>query len=182
MCKSANPRNRCISRAANLSASPCIRIASSWRAECPGSWRCPDIKRGSGSGSCDMAGSAPGSAAWAFPVLGRWLGLSRSTATPLAPGYHPVPLAWLRAPCAAAREFDEVLQSRMLQILQQSMFVAEELRVLLRKVASFLHRCFHGCAYEMRRVVDEQDCVWEEVVLRVLTHLPKSAVDHQVFH
>ena len=73
-------------------------------------------------------------------------------------------------------------QSRMLQILQQSMFLAEELRVLLRKVASLLQRCFHGYAYEMRRVADEQDCVWEEVVLRVLTHLPKCAVDHQVFH
>ena len=70
----------------------------------------------------------------------------------------------LRAPCAAAREFDECIlagfeaslpQSRMLQILQQSMSVAEELRVLLRKVASMLNRCFHGCAYEMRRVADE---------------------------
>ena len=96
-----------------------------------------------------------------------------------------------RGPCDAAREFDECIlagfdaslaQSRMLKILQLSMLLAKELCVLLRKVASMLHRSFHGCAYKVHGVSDEQDCVWEEVVLRLFTHLPKSAVDHHVFH
>ena len=59
----------------------------------------------------------------------------------------------LRGPRAAAGEFHECIlagfeaslpQSRMLQILQQSMLLAKELRVLLRKVASMLQRSFHG--------------------------------------
>ena len=59
----------------------------------------------------------------------------------------------LRGPRAAAGELHECIlasfpaslpQSRMLHILQQSMLLAKELRVLLRKVAGLLQRSFHG--------------------------------------